>query len=244
MPGVFFQRRHSLSPSTRRAVVDDLQKNLTSFKLRSANRDMDEARSLLQQNIHLISLQDQEVIGLLYDDLEDIEERMEKTKSRLDRWALTRHFKRVSKTTSMVIKSASDRAIDRHIRNKLREATSSRAPLADIPELATVQHISPDPPVGHSFVDPHLASTLTDAVVGNMDTVDMTALQSTTTGEPAVLLSVRRQDELPQHFVAFFPDPPPGHGIGDDVGTTPFTSPLHPQFQLSTSDIFGSDESA
>jgi hypothetical protein len=68
MPGVFFQRRHSLSPSTRRAVVDDLQKNLTSFKLRSANRDMDEARSLLQQNIHLISLQDQEVIGLLYDE--------------------------------------------------------------------------------------------------------------------------------------------------------------------------------
>jgi hypothetical protein len=72
MPGVFFQRRHSLQnvdgSSTRRAVVEDLQKNLASFKLRSANRDMDVARNLLQQNIHLISLQDQEVIGLLYDE--------------------------------------------------------------------------------------------------------------------------------------------------------------------------------
>jgi hypothetical protein len=249
MPGVFFQRRHSLQnvdgSSTRRAAVEDLQKNLASFKLRSANRDMDVARNLLQQNIHLISLQDQEVIGLLYDDLEDIEERREKTKSLLDRWVLTRHFKRVSKTTSMVIKSASDRAIDRHIRNKLREATSSRAPLPDIPESTTVQHISPDPPAGYSFIDPHQASTQTDTVVGNVDSVDMTALQSTTTGEPAVLVRVRRQDEPPQHFVAaFFPDHPPGHGIADDVETTSFSSPLHPQFQLSTSDVFGSDEGA
>ena len=78
MPGVFFQRRHSLqningviklpTSSTGRAAVDDLQKNLASFKLRSANRDMDAARDLLRQNIHLISLQDQEVIGLLYDE--------------------------------------------------------------------------------------------------------------------------------------------------------------------------------
>jgi len=184
------------------------------------------------------------VIGILYDDLEDIEERMEKTKSRLERWVLTMHFKRVSKTTSMVIKSASDRAIDRHIRIKLREATSLRAPLADIPESTAVQPISPDPPAGYSFVDPHQASTLTNAVVGNVDSVDMTALQSTTTGEPAVLLRVRRQDELPQHFVAaFFPDPPPGHGIAENVETTSFTS-LYSQFQLSTSDVFGSDESA
>ena len=78
MPGVFFPRRHSIqnvdgviqspSSSTRRAVVNDLQKNLVSFKLRSADRNMDVARNLLQQNIHLISLQDQEVIGLLYDE--------------------------------------------------------------------------------------------------------------------------------------------------------------------------------
>lgn len=49
-------------------VLNDLQKNLVSFKLRSADRDMDVARNLLQQNIHLISVQDQEVIGLLYDE--------------------------------------------------------------------------------------------------------------------------------------------------------------------------------
>jgi hypothetical protein len=52
MPGVSFQRRYSLqvkSPnsSTGAAVVNDLQKNLTSFKLRSADRDMDVARNLL-----------------------------------------------------------------------------------------------------------------------------------------------------------------------------------------------------
>ena len=73
MPGVSFQRRYSLqvqspSSSTRAAVVNDLQKNLTSFKLRSADRDMDVARNLLQQHIHLISLEDREVIGLLYDE--------------------------------------------------------------------------------------------------------------------------------------------------------------------------------
>ena len=55
--------------STRTAVVNDVQKTLISFKLRSTDRDMDVARSLLQQNIHLISLKDQEVIGLLYDEL-------------------------------------------------------------------------------------------------------------------------------------------------------------------------------
>jgi len=79
MPGVFFQRRHSeqnahgvselrSSSTTRMAVANDLQKHLVSFKLRSADRDMDVARSLLQQNIHLISLEDQEVIGILYDE--------------------------------------------------------------------------------------------------------------------------------------------------------------------------------
>ena len=79
MPGVFFQKRHSQQmadgvvdlpgSSTRTAVVNDVQKTLISFKLRSTDRDMDVARSLLQQNIHLISLKDQEVIGLLYDEL-------------------------------------------------------------------------------------------------------------------------------------------------------------------------------
>ena len=78
MPGVSFQARYSIqnvdgvagsrSSTTRMAVLNDLQKNLVSFKLRSADRDMDVARNLLQQNIHLISVQDQEVIGLLYDE--------------------------------------------------------------------------------------------------------------------------------------------------------------------------------
>lgn len=78
MPGVSFQRRYSIqnvdgvagsrSSTTRMVVLNDLQKNLVSFKLRSADRDMDVARNLLQQNIHLISVQDQEVIGLLYDE--------------------------------------------------------------------------------------------------------------------------------------------------------------------------------
>lgn len=78
MPGVSFQTRYSIqnvdgvagsrSSTTRMAVLNDLQKNLVSFKLRSADRDMDVARNLLQQNIHLISVQDQEVIGLLYDE--------------------------------------------------------------------------------------------------------------------------------------------------------------------------------
>ena len=75
--------------------------------------------------------------------LEDIEERLVKSKSRLERWILTMHFKRVSKTTYMVIKvsplrsnvkivwliltqSVSDRVIDQHIRSKLREATGLR----------------------------------------------------------------------------------------------------------------------
>lgn len=247
MPDEFFQRRHSLqvNSSTRTAVVNDLQKHLTSFKLRSADRDMDVARNLLQQNIHLISLEDQEVIGLLYDDLEDIEERLEKTKSRLKRWVLTMHFKRVSKTTSMVIKSASDRAIDRDIRIKLREATSSRAPLADIPESTPTQPIISDPQADQSFTFPRPASTPTDAVVSNVDSMDITALQSTTTGEQAVLVRLRRQDELPQHFVAaFLPDPPPGHRIVGEAESAPSVYSLHPQFQLSTSDIFGSDESA
>ena len=97
----------------------------------------------------------------------------------------------------ILIQSASDRAIDRHIRNKLREAASSRgfpisplfswkysptpAPLADIAESTTVQPIS-DPGASHSFAEPRLASTLTDAFVSNVDRVDVTALQSTTTG--------------------------------------------------------------
>ncbi len=78
MPGVFFQRRHSQqnahgviespSLSTRVAAVNDLQKSLVNFKLRSADRDLDVARNLLQQNIHLIELEDQEVIGLVYDE--------------------------------------------------------------------------------------------------------------------------------------------------------------------------------
>ena len=79
MPGVFFQRRHSeqnadgvielrSSSTTGMALVNDLQKNIVSFKLRSADRGMDVARSLLQQNIHLISLEDQELIGILYDE--------------------------------------------------------------------------------------------------------------------------------------------------------------------------------
>jgi len=249
MPDEFFQRRHSLqvNSSTRTAVVNDLQKHLTSFKLRSADRDMDVARNLLQQNIHLISLEDQEVIGLLYDDLEDIEERLEKTKSRLKRWVLTMHFKRVSKTTSMVIKSASDRGIDRHIRNKLREATSSRAPLPDIAESITVptQPMSLNPHASFSFADRRVAPTPTDAVASNVDSVEMTALQSTTTGDPAVLLRLRRQDEPPQHFVAaFLPDPPPDLRTVVEAETASNLSSLHPQFQLSSSDIFGSDESA
>jgi len=50
------------------AAVNDLQKSLVNFKLRSADRDLDVARNLLQQNIHLIEFEDQEVIGLLYDE--------------------------------------------------------------------------------------------------------------------------------------------------------------------------------
>ncbi|KAH9017278.1 hypothetical protein EDB84DRAFT_1522197, partial [Lactarius hengduanensis] len=172
MPGVFFQRHHSQqnalggiespSLSTRMAAVNDLQKSLVNFKLRSADCDMDVARNLLQQHIHLIEIEDQEVIGLLYDDLEDIESRLEKTKSRLKRWVLNMHFKRVSKTTYMVIKDASDRAIDRQIRNKLREASSSRglptsppppAPPAHRAEQTTVQPISPDPHAILPFAD-------------------------------------------------------------------------------------------
>ena len=148
------------------------------------------------------------------------------------------------------MQSASDRAIDRHIRNKLREATNSRgfitsllfnitslpipAPLPDIAESTTVstQYMSSDPHASYSFADRRLAPTLTDAVVSNADSVEMTALQSATTGgrsrslftvspmltcnlDPAVLLRLHRQDELPQHFVAaLLPDPPPGVGEG------------------------------
>ena len=75
MPGVFFQKRHSQQmadgvvelpgSSTRSAVINNVQKALAGFKLRSTDRDMDVARGQLQQNIHLISLKDQEVIGLL-----------------------------------------------------------------------------------------------------------------------------------------------------------------------------------
>jgi len=252
MPGVFSQRRHSEqnadrvielrgSSTTRTAVVNDLQKSLVSFKLRSADRDMDVARSLLQQNIHMISLEDQEVIGILYDDLEDIEERLEKANSRLRRWVLTMHFKRVSKTTYMVIKSASDRAIDRHIRNKLREATSSRAPLAHIAESTTIQPVLPDPHTGHTFADLCPASTLADAVASDVDSVDMTALQSESTGEPAVLLRLRRQGEPPQHFVAaFLPDPSSDHRIAGEAEMASVASPRHPQFEFAASDIFGS----
>ena len=79
MLGVSSQRHHSeqnadgvlesrSSSTARMAVVNDVRKNLVSFKLRSADRDMDLARTLLQQNIHLISLEDQEVIGILYDE--------------------------------------------------------------------------------------------------------------------------------------------------------------------------------
>ena len=143
------------------------------------------------------------------------------------------------------MQSASDRAIDRHIRNKLREATYSRgfitsllssitnspipAPLPDIAESTTV---STDPHASYSFADRRLAPTLTDAVASNADSVEMTALQSATTGgrsrslstvspmltcnlDPAVLLRLHRQDELPQHFIAaLLPDPPPGVGEG------------------------------
>ncbi|KAI9434099.1 hypothetical protein H4582DRAFT_1982512, partial [Lactarius indigo] len=201
MPDVFFQRHHSQqnalggiespSLSTRMAAVNDLQKSLVNFKLRSADRDLDVARNLLQQHIHLIEVEDQEVIGLLYDDLEDLESRLEKTKSRLKRWILNMHFKSVSKTTYMVIKDASDRAIDRQIRNKLREASSSRgfptsppppAPPADLAEQITVQPVSPDPFAILPFADSRPSSTLTDAAVSGVDSVDMTALQSQTTG--------------------------------------------------------------
>ncbi|KAI9444378.1 hypothetical protein BJY52DRAFT_1316627 [Lactarius psammicola] len=237
------------------AAVKDLQKSLVNFKLQSADRDLDVARNLLQQNIHLIELEDQEVIGLLYEDLEDIKSRLEKVTFRPKRWILNMHFKRVSKTTFMVIKDASDRAIDREIRNKLREATSSRgfptspptsAPLANIAEQITVQPISPDSHTGHPSADLHPASTLTDAVGSNVDSMDMTALQSQTTGEPAVLLRLRRQDELPLHFVAAFsPDPPPDHGIAGEAETVSNSSFLHPQSEFTTSDLFGSlsDES-
>jgi hypothetical protein len=155
------------------------------------------------------------------------------------------HAVSVKSVWLILIQSASDRAIDRHIRNKLREATISRgfitsplfsitgspipAPLPDIAESTTVstRPMSSDPHTSYSFADRCLSPTLTDAV-SNVDSVEMTALQSTTTGgqsrslstvspmltcnlDPAVLLRLRRQDELPQHFVAaFLPDPPPG----------------------------------
>ncbi|KAH8988758.1 hypothetical protein EDB86DRAFT_3104676 [Lactarius hatsudake] len=265
MPGVFFQSHHSQqnalggiespSLSTRMAAVNDLQKSLVNFKLRSADCDLDVARNLLQQHIHLIEVEDQEVIGLLYDDLEDIESRLEKTKSRLKRWVLNMHFKRVSKTTYMVIKDASDRAIDRQIRNKLREASSSRglptsppppAPSAHRAEQTTVQPISPDPHAILPFADSRPSSTLTDAAVSNVDSVDMTALQSQTTGEPAVLLRLRRQGDPPLHYVAALsPNPRPDHGIAEEAEMASIASSHHPQFGFSASEILGSrsDES-
>ncbi len=78
MPSISFERRHlpqnagggieSPSFSNRMAAVSDLQKCLVSVKLRNTDRDMDVARHMLQQNIHLISVKDQEIIGLLYDE--------------------------------------------------------------------------------------------------------------------------------------------------------------------------------
>ncbi|KAH8989696.1 hypothetical protein EDB92DRAFT_1867131 [Lactarius akahatsu] len=252
MPGVFFQRHHSQqnalggiespSLSTRMAAVNDLQKSLVNFKLRSADCDLDVARNLLQQHIHLIEVEDQEVIGLLYDDLEDIESRLEKTKSRLKRWVLNMHFKRVSKTTYMVIKDASDRAIDRQIRNKLREASSSRG-LPTSTEQTSVQPTSPDPHAILPIADSRPSSTLTDAAVSS---VDMTALQSQTTGEPAVLLRLRRQGDPPLHYVAALsPNPRPEHGIVEEAEMASIASSRHPQFEFSASDILDSrsDES-
>ncbi|KAH9055350.1 hypothetical protein EDB87DRAFT_1579960 [Lactarius vividus] len=269
MPGAFFQRHHSQqnalggiespSLSTRMAAVNDLQKSLVNFKLRSADRDLDVARNLLQQHIHLIEVEDQEVIGLLYDDgtnsLEDIESRLEKTKSRLKRWVLNMHFKRVSKTTYMVIKGASDRAIDRQIRTKIREASSAQrlptsppppAPPADSAEQTTVQPISPDPRAIPPFADSRPSSTLTDVAVSNLDGVDMTALQSQTTGEPAVLLRLRRQGDPPLHYIAAFsPDPQPDHRIAGEAEMASIASSRHPQFEFTASNILGSrsDES-
>jgi hypothetical protein len=177
------------SPFIARNIIDGLRRRLTvSSQMKEGDYFMDQSRILLRRHLQLIEVREQVLIRQNIDVVRNIKNGLVNfTGSRLEKFREARKYRRLSKMTYRIVKTASERGIDGHLMGQIAEAVQ--------------QHGGDGSGSGPDTV----LSTLTDVAVGDLDRVEMSTYQDGDTGEAAVVLDVIAQDESVQHIVATFP---------------------------------------
>ncbi|KAI0294562.1 hypothetical protein BC826DRAFT_1104619 [Russula brevipes] len=212
------------SPLIGRSLVDGIRRSFhTGTQVQHGDYFMDQSRILLQRHLRLINLDARQTIRESYQEVLSVREKLNNNRgSRLERLLQARDYRRLSKQTYKVVKSASDRAIDDRLMDQII-AEATRLPGGgprNSPDTTSVTSTSRNP-----FTDSHAISTLTDVGVNDLDVVEMSTYQSEDTGgrfidffhninelaqadygsEGAVVMDIHGRDAPSKHIVATFP---------------------------------------
>ncbi|KAI9452336.1 hypothetical protein F5148DRAFT_1289649 [Russula earlei] len=200
--GIFETSGHLIG----RSLIDDIRKTFSPRRqTREGDFFMDRSRNLLQVHLNMIENDAKIVIRRSYKEVLKIKASLEGDNgSPLQKLLQARKYRRLSKSTYMIVKIESGRAVDNLLMNQLVDATSALAEtggfiLQDDPQLQCyLASIQTNP-----FGDLHAISTLSDVNVNDLNEVEMTTFENEATGG-AVVLNLHTRDAAPQHIVTTF----------------------------------------
>ncbi|KAH9960992.1 hypothetical protein BGW80DRAFT_1360633 [Lactifluus volemus] len=198
------------------SIVESIRKQLPRRKVQRGDEYADGARNLLRTNLELMEPADQAKIKTLLQLVVTDKQKVEYGDgSRFQRILQARAYKCSSKELYIVVKSASDRAVNETLLTQMRRA------------LGETEFNSENP-----FADPSRAPSLTASSVYSLHSVELETYEDESTGDVAVGLTMRREDETTEEVLAQIPADREEHGAqeiaiiplsGDSALDTPRT---------------------
>jgi len=186
-------------------VADSINKSLLSSQIRAADSYNDKSRNILQQCVHLLPLREQIQIESRLNTISALEDKLENNNSWIRKFFLIMEYQRVSKKTYYIVKRASNRLINNQIKDRIRVPTypqahddqqPAAAPPAPIPTAAVPLSSTSNPFRSRG------GSALDNASFHDVERVDLTTLQSSETGDSAVLLEFHTRQQRTREYVA------------------------------------------
>jgi len=229
-------------------VADSISKSLLSSQIRAADKYNDKSFNILQQCIHLLPVREQRRIEGRLNAIGALEDKLESNNSWFRKILLIMEYQHVSKKTYYIVKRASNRLINNQLRDRIRESTHPQA--RDDQQL---QSPAPPPPPIPTLTEP-LSSTsnpvhpfrargesaLDSASFHDVERVDLTTLQSSKTGDLAVLLELHTREQRTREYVATLEPTPPDDDMPDGgEGEIPLNTRASAAAEVSI--VYGSD---
>jgi len=212
-----------------KGLVDVLRNSSTGGKIRTGDYFLNRARPLIQQYYTVLPNEDQDLIHDRFQKVMGVKKSVDSA-SGFRKFFKAKEYEEVARYLFIIVETASRRVTDQNLMAQISEAIAGRD--TQPPAFGTSSTHS-DP-----FSDSHETSSLYDVDVGNLDQVEMSVFESSTTGEAAVVLGLHRRDGTTQEVASTFPlAGVPGGRRNEGVETATLSS-------LCTNGAFGPPEAS